>query len=108
MTVKELKTITNLVKYILQKHSRARNSDDYLYLMVCEMIAREKGISLQSMNITNFFLHRSDMGFPQYKSVERAGRKLREKHPELCGEMDVEAQRELNKEAYEEYARAML
>ena len=106
MKVKELRQTTKLVKEVLERYSKARNSDDYLYVQVCELVCRQKHISLQGYSFTQFLLHRAENGFPPFESVRRARQKLQAEYPELCGEMDVEAQRELNREAYEDYARS--
>ena len=98
---KELKTITAIVKDILEHDPKARNSDEYLYLKVCEKV----GGMYMNLSFWNVLLHRKAYGLPPYESVGRARRKLQETHPELAGNSTVEAQRTLNEEVFRDYAR---
>ena len=102
--IEELKTTQNKVKVILENDELARNSDDYLYCMLCEMID-ENSVNLPFWKV---MLNRKEYKFPSFKSVERARRKLQRSHPEFAGVKDVEAQRELNEEEYKEYARGIV
>lgn len=96
---------SQLVKRILQDDSQARNSDDYLYYMVCKKIANKSGYTMNEISVFEFLLNRKKYGFPPYETVERARRKIQEKHPELAANSDVEAQRILNEEEFRNYAR---
>ena len=57
MEIKELKTIHNLVKNILEEHPQARNSDNILYYYVIKHIGAQKGINIDSMSLPNFLLN---------------------------------------------------
>ena len=46
MEIKDLKTIHNLVKNILEEHPQARNSDNILYYHVIKHIGAQKGINI--------------------------------------------------------------
>lgn len=98
----ELKNTTELVKEILTTCPEARNSDDYLYLKVCQRI---NGICL-SLPFYQIMMNRSQYGYPIYESVRRSRQKLQAKFPELAGDADVEAQRELNEEVFRGYAKS--
>lgn len=97
----ELKNTTAIVKDILANCPDARNSDDYLYLKVCQRI---NGICL-NLPFHQIMMNRSKYGYPIYESVRRSRQKLQAKYPELSGNPDVEAQRMLNEEVFREYAR---
>jgi hypothetical protein len=97
----ELKNVTALVKDILEHDPDARNSDDYLYLKVCQRI---NGICL-SLPFYQIMLNRNKYGYPIYESVRRSRQKLQARYPELAGDADVEAQRKLNEEVYREYSK---
>ncbi len=105
---KELKTITDLVKGILQSFPEARNSDNVLYYYVCGVIGKEKGVDIEKMSITRFLLNLKDYGFPQFETVRRSRQKLQATYPELAGNSDVEAQRTLNEEVFRDYARGLV
>lgn len=97
----ELKNTTALVKDVLTKHPVARNSDDVLYYLVCKRI---DAISL-NMPFKEVILNRKKHGYPSFTYVARAGRKVRERNPELAGIDDVERYREENELIFEEYAK---
>lgn len=101
----ELKTTTDIVKAILQGHEKARNSDDYLYYLVCHIFGRENGYDVEHMSLGYFLVNRSKMEMPAFETVRRARQKLQQKYPELCGNDKVTGQRKLNEELYREYAR---
>lgn len=101
---KELKTTTAIVKDILENDAVSRNSDDYLYYMVCSRI---DGISVH-LPFWKVTLNRKQYKFPSFKSVERARRKLQRKYPEFAGNPDAEAQKMINEKVFREYARGIV
>lgn len=102
---KELKTTTDIVKYILQKYPNTRNSDNELYLKVLHVIGDKKGIIIWNMPVPTFFMRLKEYGFPSFETVGRVRRKVVETHPELAGNITVEAHRILNEETFRDYAR---
>lgn len=101
---KELRNTTSIVKDILEQDVFARNSDDYLYYMVCRRV-NEIMVHLPFWKV---MLNRKQYKFPSFKSVERARRKLQREFPEFSGDADVEAQRTLNEEVFKEYAKGVV
>lgn len=101
---KELRTTTEIVKDILENDVMARNSDDYLYYMVC----RKVNEIIVHLPFWKVMLNRKQYKFPSFKSVERARRKLQKAYPEYAGDEEVEAQRVLNEEVFVEYARGIV
>ena len=49
--MKELKTIKALVQNILEKSEKARNNDNYLYLIVCEFLAQPYHCDLSKVSV---------------------------------------------------------
>lgn len=101
----ELKNTTELVKNILERCPEARNSDNVLYLKVCEKIGNERGINLATISVPHFFLHLKSYNLPQFETVRRTRQKIQATYPELAGDSKVEAQRMLNEESFRAYAR---
>lgn len=101
----DLKTTAGLVKDILEKEPKARNSDNYLYLRVLQIIGKRNGIDIDNMSVIRFFLELKKLGFPAFESVRRTRQKLQHDIPELVGNDTVEGQRALNEGIYREYAR---
>ena len=101
----ELKTTQEIVMEALKSQPMARNSDNYLYYWVYEVIGQEKGIDINSMSIPRFFLHMKDYGLPSTETIRRTRQKIQAEHPELCGSSTVEGQRLLNEEVFRDYAR---
>lgn len=94
---------SKLVKEILENNIQARNSDTYLYLQVIYKVGMLKGIDVNSMSVPEFLSKKKQLGFPPYKTVERARRKIKKEHPELAGNKNVEEQRADNEVEYREY-----
>ena len=105
ITGKELKTTTDLVKSVLAKYPEARNSDNYLYLKVVQIIGSKNNINISEMPLSSFLLRMKDLGFPGFESVRRSRQKLQATYPELASCSEVEAQRILNEEVYRDYSR---
>lgn len=104
----DLKTITDIVHDVLLTYEQARNSDNFLFLKVCEIVGTKNGIDINSMSIPTFFLHLKEYGFPQFESVRRSRQKLQATYPDLCGCCEVEAHRTLNEEVFRDYARSVV
>ena len=98
---RELNTTTEIVKHILKQHREARNSDDQLYLKVCEHI---NGVC-SNLPFKQVIANRKEYGLPAFESVRRSRQKIQSMHPELAGDKDVEAGRSLNEEVFRNYAR---
>ena len=102
---KELMTTTAIVKEVLEKYPKARNSDDELCYWVYATIGMSKGIDIHTLPTHFFLLRKKEMGFPPTKSIERARRRIRRLYPELAGNSEVEGYRSLNEEIFKDYAR---
>lgn len=100
----ELKATKELVKYILTRDPRTRNSDDLLYLRVCEI----KGGEVVKRPFWDVLLNRKNYGIPPFETVRRNRQKLQRAYPELAGSEEVEAQRKVNEEAFLEFARGIV
>lgn len=105
-TSKILYQTSKIVKEILEENKRARNSDTYLYLQVLYKVGKMKGIDVNAMSVTDFLMNRTALQFPCHETVSRARRKIQEKHPNLAGCDDVEAQRVINERVFRDYARS--
>jgi len=102
--LKELNSTTKLVKQILEQDKKARNSDVYLYIKVCESINPE-ALNKPFIEVQ---AHLNEYGIPPISTVARTRRKLRRAYPDLAGNSDVEAQRTLNEEDFKAYARKVM
>lgn len=103
---KDLKTIKGLVKYVLENFEKARNDDNYLYLIVCELIALANNNDLGKISVINFFLNLSKSPYPPFESVRRSRQKLQREFPHLSSCEVVSELRAENEEAYREFARS--
>ena len=90
----ELKTVTKLVKAILEEDKRSRNSDSFLYLKVLEHIADQKDINLYKISVPVFLCSMNSYGFPPFESVRRTRQKIQEQCPHLAACDKVEAMRD--------------
>ena len=101
----DLKTVSKLVKAILEQDEQARNSDSFLYLKVLQYIADREEIFLAAMPVPYFLENMKAYGFPPFESVRRTRQKIQEHHPELAACKKVEEMRMENEKEFRAYAR---
>jgi hypothetical protein len=97
--MERLKKIEGIVEKILERREDTRESDDVLYLCVCEYFHR--GIS--SMTVKDFLKARSETSCPSYVSVTRTRRKIFKRRPELKPPKITELREDME-EVYVNYA----
>lgn len=102
--MRRMKELSNRVKAILEVNENSRNSDNILYLHILRSYGRERGIDVDTMSVPMLLLHCKDMGLPSLESTGRARRKVQELYPDLRGDDNVQAGREMNEEAFRKYA----
>lgn len=101
----ELRNISKLVKGILETDPQSRNSDDYLYYRVCFLIGNERNnVIIHTMDAANFFLFRSDMGYPAFETVRRTRQRMQHLFPELKADTKVKDFRQNQEGVFNEYA----
>lgn len=101
----DLKNVSKLVKDALINHPDARNSDNYLYYVICHDILEKMGLNIDKLSLTNALLNRKVFGLPVFETVRRSRQKVQEHHPELCGTDEAEEARSYLEEEYRDYAR---
>lgn len=104
--MKDLNSTKALVRAILERDQKARNSDSYLYLTVLNIIAKKEGINLNDITVIDFLLNLHRSPFPPFESVRRTRQKIQEKNPDLCACETVSEYRAENEVAYLEFARS--
>ena len=100
----ELKTVTRLVKNILEKYEPTRSNDGLLWLKVLEHQAHAKGIDLRILSVPVFLTDMRQMGFTPFESCRRARQKIQANYPELAASDRVEHLRAKNEAEYKQYA----
>lgn len=100
----DLKTVTAVVRDILEKYKQTRNSDGLLYLKVLEHYAYENGVDLRILSVPYFLTQMKEMGFPPFESVRRTRQKLQRRYPELSACETVEGFRAEEEQKYRAYA----
>lgn len=100
----ELKNVSALVKNILEDDERARNTDNYLYLKVLEIISSQRGINIYAMTVP-VFLHELDKhSFPGFETVRRSRQKIQASYEELAPDEAVGRRRTKREVVYLEFA----
>ena len=103
-TATELKNTSDIVKVILQKYPVTRNSDDLLYLYVCEYINGRD----TDRPFWQVLKERKEYGYPPFESVRRSRQKLQAAYPELASSKVIEAHRKQNEKIYEAFASGVI
>lgn len=101
----DLKTISGLVKHILEQNKQARSSDSILYLKVLEHQSHEKGIDLRLLSVPVFLMKMKEQGFAGFETVRRARQKIQATYPELAACEAVEGFRMENEKEFRAFAR---
>lgn len=101
----ELTSTSSLVMFFLINDKYSRNSDNYLFYLVVKEILERKEIDVDEIGFKELFLSLKEYGLPQFETVGRIRRKLQQDHPELSGCENVEMQRLLSQEAFNEFVR---
>lgn len=104
--MKDLKSTKALVKSILEKNVKTRNSDSYLYLAVITTIAKEYHCDLSKISVEDFLMNLSGSAFPPFESVRRTRQKIQRECPHLSACAAVSELRAENEEVYREFARS--
>lgn len=102
---KELITTKDLVRVILEKHEKARSSDNYLYCKVLEFLGYRKNFNFLNMAVYDFLMDSAEWGVPGFETVRRARQKLQAEFPELAAADAVQVFRAENEEIFKEFAR---
>ena len=104
----ELKTVTKLVKAILEEDKYCRNSDSFLYLKILEVYGKEKGIDINKMSVPFFLMTMKDKGFPGFETVRRTRQKVQAEFPELGASERVKGMRMVNESEFRHFARSVV
>ena len=67
--MENLKTVSALVKNILEHDHKARNTDNHLYLMVLEHYSGLRGIDIHAMTVPVFLKELDRRSFPGFETV---------------------------------------
>lgn len=102
--MRDLKTVSALVKQILEKNVEARNSDNILYLEVLRYYSSKKSIDLYHLSVPDFLMKLEQKGFPAFETVRRSRQKVQATYPDLAATGAVGAFRTRNEKVYREFA----
>lgn len=106
VTKSKLYQTKNLVLEILKEDKASRNSDDRLYIKVCERIAKATKCPVTPFNVPldRFLSEREKHGYPAFESVRRTRQKAQAECPELQACEKVQEMRSANEKEYREFA----
>lgn len=96
----DLKSISAKVKMILEEEPATRNSDELLYVKVCQQYNPSISVFPFGTVLPNYRTY----GLPSMKSVERARRKVQEKNEHLKACKIVKECRAENELKYKSFA----
>lgn len=100
-----MRHITKFVREALACNPATRNSDSYLYYVICNAKLKANGYDISKVTLADALLNREELGLPIYESVRRARQKVQASNPDLAGTDEVEAMRAIHEEAFRKYAK---
>ena len=99
-----LEKTTVLVKDILTSNIASRNSDNFLFYLVCKHQLDAQGIDIDTIGFKKLFLSLKEYGLPQFETVRRTRQKLQEENPELRCKESVAIERAALEETFRDFA----
>lgn len=102
--MENLKSVSKLVKAILEEYPQARNDDNFLYYMVLDHFGTLEGIDIHSMSVPYFLLQMRGR-FPKFETVRRTRQHVQELRHDLRACKKVEAWRFENEKKFRDYSR---
>ena len=103
----EIRKVAKDVELFLAVDKKARNSDDYLYSLICQKKLMDQNIDANKIAFADVMKNRKTLGLPPYETVRRTRQKIQQHHPELRANADVQAMREVKEEEFKNYARSI-
>lgn len=100
----QIETTTALVKDILTVNPASRNSDNFLFYLVCKKLLDDQGIDVETIGFVKLFLSLPGYGIPQFETVGRVRRKLQQEFPELRCNETVGQARSASQDAFKDFA----
>lgn len=101
----DIEPTKKLVTVALEENARTRDSDDYLYYVVCKKILSEKRIDIRRITLENFLLCRKAYELPVFETVRRTRQKIQRDNPHLRSSKEVEIYRKAKQKAFESWAK---
>lgn len=102
--MENLKTVSALVKDILEQDNKARNTDNHLYLKVLEHYSHLHDIDICAMTVPVFLQELDRHRFPGFETVRRSRQKVQATYPDLAPSETVGKRRAKNEAVYREFA----
>jgi len=102
--LENLKTVSALVKNILENDHKARNTDNHLYLKVLEHYSDQRGIDIHAMTVPVFLKELDKHSFPGFETVRRSRQKVQATYPDLAPSENVGRKRSKNEMIYKDFA----
>ena len=97
--MENLKTVSALVKNILEHDHKARNTDNHL-----EHYSGLRGIDIHAMTVPVFLKELDRRSFPGFETVRRSRQKVQATYPDLAPSEAVGKRRAKNEVVYREFA----
>lgn len=96
----EIKSYQDKVNRILIEYPEARNSDNILYLLVCESVA---GVDPHSMSFAYVMNNLTKLGLPQFETIRRTRQKIQHDNPDLKANKVVQKYRDERENDFLQY-----
>lgn len=100
-----LKSVSQIVKHVLEESPFCRNSDSFLELEVLKIYAKRLGLDLGTMTVDTLYKNRATWGFPPSESIRRTRQLVQAKYPDLAASDPIDAYRLVNEERVKSFVR---
>lgn len=101
MSINSLNTIKDTIYTIMVKYPATRDSDELLYLKVCEYY----NPTVLNKSFKQVFVNRLFNGIPSFETVRRCRTKVQSEHEELHSTLEVKQKRQKARRVFIEWAK---
>lgn len=105
--MESIRNTAELVRAALEYNAKARNSDTYLYYIICKGLLKAKGVDINEISLKDGLLHRKEYNLPNFETVRRTRQKIQQNNPEFAGTEETEVMRTIREEQFKNYARSV-
>lgn len=101
----ELSALKGRIFFHLATDEAARNSDDYLYYLLCVDALDDNGIDINNISLKDGILGRKVYNLPNYETVRRTRQKIQQVNECLRPSDETKKRRRAREAAWRKFAR---
>lgn len=102
-----IRKTADLVKDVLEREPKTRNSDTYLYYVICKERLKIIGLDINEVSLADALVNQKTLKLPNFETVGRCRRKLQNDFEHLRGTKDATTNRLMREADFRNFARGV-